>query len=181
MKKMIPTICLMLLLWGCIPLASDLQKVGNKTQLLSTKIDAYQEAMSPVLDKLVEDGVVKKEWQDKITEEIDKIQPVIEEVAVSIKNAPYTDDAFENIVIGALEGAKASKDFIPYSEIVIPALGLIALFLEKKRRDEKGNKEVVTAKYTAHKQGEERFKLSHAELASELYDDIGKARARNGV
>jgi len=60
----------------------------------------------------------------------------------------------------------------------LTALGLI---LEALRRKEKKEKETVTAKYTAHKQGTEAVKLSNPDVAKDLYDAIGKARERNGV
>ena len=177
-------IVLSLMFGGCIPLAGDIQNVGNETIKLSALVDDLQAAVA-------ESQLVESEAQEKINEEIDKVQTTLVEVATAVKDADYVDgETFGNAITGLQAANTASAPVNPYSPLIQVALGLVAAvgggYGVKKRGD--ANKEAT--KRQADKQGRE---LTLRELAAMgdnvppavvkelMYKNIGNARAHNGI
>jgi len=173
MKKILITlIALVALSCGCVPTADQIQTVGDDVSKLSVLVDDMQEAVT-------KSQLVDEQKMVEFNEKIDEIQPVMVDAAEALKNAPYTEDDWENLIIGAQEAVKAGKDYIPYSE---PILGILALLSGGYGLLKKKENETNAAKYQAHKQGTEAYKTTaDPAAAAALYKAIGEARVRKGV
>lgn len=114
-------IVLLLMFSGCIPLASDIQNVGNETIKLSALIDDLQTAVT-------ESQLIESETQEKINEEIDKVQTTLVDVAKSVKEANYVDgDDIGNAIKAAQAANAASAPVNPYAPMIEIGLGLATL------------------------------------------------------
>jgi len=152
-KRSIVVAAVCLSLAGCVPIEQQVLNLGQDIDLLMEKID---------------------DQQSKLVTQIDKVQDHVTIVNDAVKAAKTLPEK-------AAAGIEASRPFNPYADEMVVGLGLLTtiggLFFKKKI-------ETVSAKYKAHKQGVERaMKNSNAtpELDAILYDEIGKARAANGV
>ena len=176
MKKWIVVIVLAVLAGGCVPTADQIRGVGDDVGNLSILIDNLQAAVS-------ESQMVESEKLNKINKEIDRIQPTVQEIANAMQEANYVDgDDIGNAIVAAQAVNAASAPVNPYAVPIGAGLTLAGLILEILRRKEKNEKETAEAKYAAHKQGAEAFRMrANKEVAVELYESIGKARERIGV
>jgi hypothetical protein len=187
-------IVLSLMFSGCIPLASDIQNVGRQTLLLSETVDSYQKEVMDIKALVEKDGLISEETAnriDKLSEEFDRIQPTLEDVATAIKDADYVDgETFRNAIKGLQAANIASSPVNPYAPLIQVLLGLVATvgtgYGIKKRSD--ANAEA--AKRKADKEGRELTlreiatmptTLSPEKVKELMYKNIGNARAHNGV
>lgn len=184
MKKVVMTMVVLLLIGGCLPLASDIQNVGQQTLLVSEQIDALQDVIS-TLDEETAGRF------DKINKEIDRIQPTLVEVATAVKDADYVDgETFGNAISGLQAANAASAPVNPYAVPIGAGLTALGLLAEMLRRKEKQGRLKEAAKRQADKVGRERTLREAAALGEDLkvadlnymmYRNIGDARAHNGV
>ena len=169
---------------GCvIPDAAQIRQFADEAKRLSDRVDDYQVVVNDVKTLLVEDKIISEkaaERIDKIGEEIDRVQPNIEAIADSVKNADYVDgDDIGNIVKGLQAANAASAPVNPYAPLIDAVLGVVALaaggFAVKKTRDA-GRAELVLDKT---KEGISKFEgVSDPAIASKLHDTI-KAKITN--
>ena len=187
-------IVLSLMFGGCIPLASDIQNVGNQTLLVSEQIDALQDGVASMAVEFEKNKLISAETADrikKVSEEIDRIQPTMVDVATAVRDADYVDgDTFGNAIKGLIEANTASAPVNPYAVPIGAGLTALGLIAEMLRRREKTARLTEAAKRQADKQGRE---LTLREVASMgdsvnpavvkelMYKNIGNARAHNGV
>lgn len=195
MKRLLFGIVLVvaLMFGGCIPLASDIQSVGTQTLLVSEQIDALQDGVASMKDEFEKNKLISAETAasiEKVSEEIDRIQPTLVDVATAVKEADYVDgDTFGNAITGLKAANTASAPLNPYAVPIGAGLSLVGAFLEVMRRKEKNEKAKVQAKYQAHKQGVEKTMKevsassdsSVAAIEAQLFGNIGDARADLGV
>ncbi len=158
MRKWIVVAVMCLSLAGCVPTEQQIIDLSNDVALLNAQIDERQEVLVSGLDTVQE-----------------RVRAVNEAVAAA-KTLPAKVEA----------GIEASRPFNPYADEMAAGFGLITLigglFAKKKI-------ETLSAKYKADKQGRESTLnkiaadnlTSAATIRAVLYDEIGKARARNGV
>ena len=146
-------IAVLLLCTGCgMPTQQDYQ---NWTETLDAVIPAVREVAgnNPKLDKIIGD---------------------VEIVRESVAEAKTLPEA-----VG--KGIEASKPFNPYAEemgaILAIGVAIAGVFAKKKSNEAKA----INEKYQAHKAGTELVKLTHPEIAAELYKNIGDARKAKGI
>ena len=140
---------------GCIPTTQQVQTLTNDVDKLMVAVDNYQE---------------------KFADEVDRVQERIVVVNEAIK-----EKADESVIEQLIAGNEASRPFNPYADEVAAALGLVTVIggiFVKGKMDE--NKR-LGAKYQAHKQGAEKFRIENPDKGTDLYNDIGEARTRNNV
>lgn len=193
--RIVLTMIVLSLMGGCIPLASDIQNVGQQTLNVSSKIDAYQAEVITLKEMVEADGLISESTAnriDKLSEEIDRIQPTLENVATAVRDADYIDgDTFGNAITGLQAANAASAPANPYAVPIGAGLTILAGLAEIMRRKEKTAHATETAKRKADKEGRE---LTLREIASmdnatvtaevvkeRMYKNIGNARAHNGV
>ena len=181
MKKLIVpmiVVLMMALSGGCIiPDAQQIQSFADDTKLLTEKIDDYQKVVVEVKnlaerDKLISEKTSRK--LDKISEEVDRVQPHITEIADAVKNADYiSGDDIGNALKAAQAANAASAPVNPYAPLINVGLGLIATiaagFGAKKTVD--ANK--ATTRLARTNEGISKFGgLSDPDVASKLHDTI---------
>lgn len=186
-KKWLLVVVVMFVCSGCFPIAAtDMRQLATHVQELSGKVDTYQEATSGVIGALAEHDLVSDEVVvkvDKVSEEIDRVQPQVAAIAEAIKTGEYSNkDTLTTILEAIRTGNRASGAFNPYALYVeIGLTGIIAvlgLFAKRKADEAKKN----GLKYQAHKAGVQKTAIEldqNKELL--LYENIGKARADLGV
>lgn len=126
-------------------------------------------------------------------EESERVAPQVQEIASAALNQKLTGDELADWIALLQAGNAASVPFNPYAVPVGAGLALLSAVMgaiAKKKNDE-ANKS--NAKYQSHKQGVEKtikdmkVTIIPEELKSAnafdktLYENIGKARANNGV
>lgn len=151
------TILVIVLLFvaGCIPTTQQVQTLTNDVDKLMVAVDNYQE---------------------KFAEEVDRVQADIVVVNEAVK-----EKADESVIKQLSAANEASRPFNPYADEVNAILGLVTVIggiFVKGKIDE--NKK-LGAKYQAHKQGAEKFRVENPDKGADLYNDIGEARVRNKV
>ena len=148
MKKLI--VVMLLCFCGCVPTKQEIQTLTTGVDSLMVSVDRYQE---------------------KITEEIDKVQADIITVNEAVK-----EKADEGIIEQAKAGIEASKPFNPYADEMNAILGLVAVIGGIWAKGKIDEKKEVENKYSAAKIGMDKFRNSNPEKAAELYNDVGEAR-----
>ncbi|KKN07560.1 hypothetical protein LCGC14_1065820 [marine sediment metagenome] len=118
-----------------------------------------------------------------LTNDVDELMVVVDKVQERIvtTNEAVKKKADESALDQLVAANEASRPFNPYADEVNAVLGLVAIvggIWAKGKIDE--NKK-LGAKYQAHKQGAEKFRVRNPEKDSELYSDIEAARIRNKV
>ena len=176
MKKIFLLCALLLCMAGCsMPAAEDYQDFSGEVQNLTTKIDAYQDEVREITQLLEKDGIINDEIVkgiEKVNEEIDRIQPIVVDIAEAIKTAPYTGDDVRDFFIAAKSGTAASSPINPYAAPMIGILTIaemITLLILKKKstRLEKTNEGISKFEGTQPQ-----------EIAGKLHD-IVKAKTAN--
>lgn len=194
MKKIVLIIVMAMVAFavGCNDLTpAQMQEWLAHTQDLSSKLDVLQEVSVTNTEALKTIGVVGDNTLEKVAkvnEEIDRVQPQIEAVADGISNVNLTGDTFTDWM-ASIQAANAAS--VPFNPWAVPIGGFLTLttiiggYFSTKRKKEA---EAATAKNAAYKVGIEGTKAAMAakamtapEVASLLYDNIGKARAAKGV
>ena len=145
--KTVYVVLMCLLMAGCVPTEEQVLHLGNDVDLLMARID---------------------DQQDKLVEEIDRVQDHVKMVNDAMKAARTVPDK-------AAAGIEASRPFNPYADEMAAILGLTTVAGGLWGRNK-------AKKYKAHRQGVERIRAGMTPGDSQaLYDEIGKARAANGV
>lgn len=193
-KIALTMIVLSLMFSGCIPLASDIQNVGRQTLLLSETVDSYQKEVMDIKTLVEKDGLISEETADridKLSEEFDRIQPTLEDVATAVRDADYVDgETFGNAITGLKAANAKSAPLNPYAVPIGAGLTILGLIAEALRRKEKNGRLTETAKRQADKQGRELTLREIAAMPAQpspelvkslMYKNIGNARAHNGV
>ena len=168
---------------------SQIKEFAVQAEKWVTSMDEYQAVAGEMLETakthgIVGDTIVKK--VEKVSEEIDRVQPQIADVvAAMIKADTSGDDEVTNWVKLIQAANQGSAPWNPY---VIPiaagtelALLLWGLIKRKQAVDNKQEAEKNRLKYQAHKEGVELTALEHTGVAADLYKNIGEARAYLGV
>ncbi len=205
-KRILIVVMLLFVAAGCTELTpAQMQEWLAHSQELSGKLDTLQEVSIMNVEALNSIGVGNDELLAKVAkvnEEIDRVQPQILAVTDAITNSPLTGDTGQDIIAMVGAANAASAKFNPWA---VPIGGLITLvslvfgfFMKKKAADETEMAIIAEdkaaksdAKYQAHKTGvtktiKELFNTDAADVTatrvdSNLYYNIGEARARNGV
>lgn len=101
---------------GCIPTTAQIQTATNKTDTLMVVVDKLQETF----DVLVEDGVIKSEKLEAISEEIDKAQ-----IDIVVINEAVKEKADEGFVEQLIATNQASAPINPYAPMIDAALNFL--------------------------------------------------------
>jgi len=124
----------------------------------------------------------------KISEEVDRVQPAIVDIAAAIADVNDTGDDFADLMAKLMAVNRASAPYNPYVVPVEAGLGLVTVLAGLFGLNKRKEAQVATAKYSAHKVGVESLTKritaegnGGAKIAADLYDAIGKARANLGV
>ncbi len=179
---------------GCeIVDSQTIKDVSSDVQLLSSRVDDYQEEMTKMVGMLETDGIVDSkvmEKLDRINEEIDRVQPQISEIAVAIEGKELWDAA------GAANAASA-----PWNPYAIPIAAALALaeamtvvLLKKKSNEANDNAAMYVEEYkkkNSDKVGREKTlrelatmdekDITASMVKSMMYKNIGDERRGNGV
>jgi len=131
---------------------------------------------------------------EKLQEETARVAPHVEKVSTAIADQDLKgDDDFLKFVALLQAGNAASAPFNPYAVPVGAGLALVTAVMgafAKKKNDEAKK---YSAKYNAHKEGveltmkqmkgstEPSYMREAGTFDQALYENIGKARAKNGV
>lgn len=168
MKKWIVVAVMFLSLAGCVPTTEQVLNLGQDVDLLMDKID---------------------DQQSKLIAQIDKVQEHVTLVNEAVKLAKTLPEK-------AAAGIEASRPFNPYADEMVVGLGLLisigGLFMRKSNKEATANAKLYATEHKkrqADKQGRENTlrKIaaenisSAASIKAVMYDEIGKARAANGV
>jgi len=149
-------VCVALMMFGgCVPIEQQINTLTNDVDKLMVKVDNYQE---------------------KYAEEVDRVQEHIVVINEAVK-----EKANQSFVEQVEAGIAASKPFNPYADEMTAILGLVTVIGGLWAKGKLNEKKKVEAKYQAHKTGTEVVKLAHPEIAAEIYEKIGEARAKIGV
>jgi len=179
----------------------DMSALVTRIEQASGQIDEAQAIADQIKNLLQTTGAIDANLVakfEKINEEINRVQPQVQQVAAAIKQADYSpdDDTLMLLLKAAQAGNTASSPFNPYAVPIGLGLSLatiIAGWFAARERTKKAQAEAAAAeyaaKYQAHKQGVERTmkEMSASEspevrkLETVLYDNIGAARQVNGV
>lgn len=179
----------------------DMIALVTRIEQASDQIDEAQAIADQIKNLLQTTGVIDANLVakfEKINEEINRVQPQVQQIAAAIKQADYSpdDDTLMLLLKAAQAGNAASASFNPYAMPIGLGLSLatiIAGWFAARERAKKAQAEAAAAeyaaKYQAHKQGVERTmkEMSASEspevrkLETKLYDNIGAARKANGV
>ncbi len=172
------------------------QEFAERIKILTTKMDDYQAATVGALTTLESYGVVDADLiakYERIDEEIDRVQPQIEDIAAAVKATQLTNDEIANWLAILQAANQASVPFNPYALPISAGLALAGfvygLIKRKDANDKKVEAEKSALKYQAHKQGVEKTMKEVSALGSEeirkvepqLYNNIGEARVALGV
>ena len=129
----------------------------------------------------------------KVQEESNRVAPRVQEIASAVSDQKLTGDDLADWIALIQAGNAASVPFNPYAVPVGAGLALLTAVMgafAKKKNDEAKKSD---AKYRSHKQGvlstikqiaastDPQHGKSAASFDKVLYDNIGKARANNGV
>ncbi len=170
--------------------ASQMKEFAIQAEKWVTSMDEYQAVAGEMLETakthgIVGDSVVRK--VEKVSEEIDRVQPQITDVvAAMIKADTSGDDEVTNWVKLIQAANQGSAPWNPY---VIPiaagtelALLLWGLIKRKQAVDNKQEAEKNRLKYQAHKTGTEKTSIE-LDIPQKLllYSNIGDARTNLGV
>ena len=160
MKKWIVVAAMCLSLAGCVPTEEQVLNLGNDVDLLMEKID---------------------DQQSKLVAQIDKVQEHVTIVNEAVKAAKTLPEK-------AAAGIEASRPFNPYADEMVAGLGLLTLFgglfankkihtISRKRKADEQGRERTMRKLAVRDPTE----VTAARVQDEMYRNIGRARAANGV
>lgn len=171
----------------------QLQQFAGQVEELTTKVDDYQKATDEVIGTFTDIGIIGDdvaEKVEKISGEIDRVQPQVKAIAEAVRTAEYSGQDDLTTILEAIQAAnRASGAFNPvalYVEVGLSAaIVLLGLFARRKAAEATQQQ----LKYQAHKQGVERTMKEISALGSEdvrkvepqLYNNIGEARTSLGV
>ncbi len=133
---------------------------------LATSVSVLNESVDDlqlITEELASENVIDAEKLDKINDNIDKVQKDAELVKEAIADAKDPIEAAE-------KGWDASKPFNPYYGYGAAIIAILKLFSAAKEKKE------VEAKYSAAKNGMDKFRNDNPDKAKELYEDVGAAR-----
>ena len=105
-----------------------------------------------------------------LTNEISKVQGDIALVNEAVKEK--ADQGFVDALAAGWEASAPINPYYGYGALLIAGIKIYA--------DSKKSKK-LTAKYQAHKEGAEKFRIENPDKSAALYNDIGEARVRNNV
>ena len=127
----------------------------------------------------------------KVQQESARVAPQVQEIASAVSDQELSGDGLRDWIALIQAGNAASVPFNPYAVPVGAGLALLTAVMgafAKKKNDEAAK---FNAKYQSHKQGVELTlrdiqtdpdcRNQAAALDKALYENIGKARANNGV
>jgi hypothetical protein len=188
--------------------SADVQAFASQVQQLNGRLDNVQVLGDQLKAGLQTTGIVDANLAAKyvkVNNEIDRVQPQVQQIAQAIKQAAFSpeDDTVTVLLKAAQAGNAASAPFNPYAVPVGIGLSLatvIAGFFAARERAKKAAAQEAAAKanaaaaenqlkYQSMKQGTEATKMmllasekpEVREIAAELYENIGIARADLGV
>ena len=154
------------------------------TETVNEGIDATGVVGDKIIDALRQSKAVPEERLAAIeatmtstAETVNIIQNATLEAA-KVYDAESNEDKIGALIDAAIVANTASAPINPYA----PAIGGLLAVLGGGYGALKRNEAIASrGKYQSHKQGVDSFMVNNVENASKLYDEIGKARARNGV
>ena len=175
---------------GCEP--SSVQELAAQQDVLQQQIEIVQAAATQMTNDLAISGIVEQDTVDKVAKinaEADKVQAQITLLAQALKDVPLTGDTAQDFIAQLQAANIASSGFNPYVLPVGTALSILSIILGWFVKRNAGIAAAAETKYQAHKQGVERTmkEVSASPNAgvkaveSQLYDNIGEARANLGV
>ena len=173
-----------------------IKKFSGDVQLLSSRVDDYQVEVVKMTGMLEADNVIDSEVivkLDKIHEEIDRVQPQVNEMAKAIENMEGEElwDIAETINTAS---APWNPYAIPIAAVLLAAETITAMFLKKKTEESKVNAALYSEEHlkkVSDKVGRERTLRELAAMdekditapivKSMMYRNIGDERRGNGV
>ena len=165
-------VMLLALFAGCLESVTPDQVntlTGNVNEVMLA-IDEVQEALS-------KSEVLDKERVDAFNKETDKVQEQVAAIATAIEE--NKDKSILEVTKAAADDARPFNPYAAETEIALLVATGVAGWFAKKNNDKAKKSD---AKYQAHKAATELVKLKHpGEIATEIYAEIGKARAQNGI
>ena len=176
--------------------AQAIREFSGNVQTLSARVDEYQEEVLVITAMMEEDGIANSRVVarlDKINEEIDLVQPQINEMArIAIESAERGGWG----VAGTLNAASAPWN--PYAGLIAAGLGMAEaatlLLLKRKSGESNANRALYAEEAIKRKAGEVGRERTMLELAAMdekdvtapvvsklIYTNVGVERRANGV
>jgi hypothetical protein len=177
MKKQVLLMLLVIALSGCATAPPGYYE--QLTKAVNLSIDSNQEATALVIEAVEKAEAIPEAKLDSIAEAVTLATDAIDLIQVAALESAKAYDAKAQTgdkVGGVLRAAEiVASIFSPEVALLIAAGGVgYGKYKQSKLA-------VIGPKYKAIKQGVDAVKLQDPKVASDLYDEIGKARARNGV
>jgi len=153
---------------------------------ISEKIDDYQEVTADAVESLADKELIGAETRaavEKVSREIDRVQPTLESISAEIAAVEITEDDFFSwieLARAANEGSAPVNPYAPYIDLGLGGLASIAAYFAARKAKEAS---AAQLKNQSYKVGIESAKLALGDnkVSKTLYDSIGDARAKLGV
>ena len=200
MKKLMLAVVLAvaLMLGGCeegISPAEQIQDLTAQIENFQKQINGMQEVAKQVEAEIQAAGLVDEEAAAKLAKinaDIDKAQAQMDLIATALKNVQLTGDDAQDIIAQLQAANAASSGVNPYAAPIGAGLTALSIILGLVAKWKANEAAAAEAKYKAHKQGVEKTNIELQTMstpsgvtpdmvAEVLYNNIGKARANNGV
>jgi uncharacterized protein YoxC len=167
---------------GCVPASEDYKSLSGNVLVLTENLDDLQNVSKDMVLLLEKAGIVNEDIVEKVekaNEKIDENQAVVTNIATSVKDAPYTGDNVQDLIIGLRAANAASAPVNPYA---IPIAGFLAVaelvtgfFLVKKSKEAK----TVTTRLEKTNEGISKFEGTESPDVAGRLHDIVKAKTAN--
>lgn len=167
----------------------DVIRTQQQVEGLNDSIEAYQKSIGDISlqlrqDKVISDGTLEK--VSALSKKVDELKPTVESAIEAVLNAEYSGDKVKDILVGVKAVNTAIAPVNPYAPLIDTGFNLLLAVLGigtaggvYVARKKAGESDTNASKYDAHKRAVEIFKLSHPELAKELYESIGVERSKS--
>jgi hypothetical protein len=178
-------LCVLILGSGCM----TEQQVGE-IRTFSDKVDGYQNIVTELKEAFVADKIINEKTAatvDKVNSWLDDNQPVLEEIAVAVENAP--DNVANKVAAGVGKAAPLIPP--PYNTYALGISSLVAAFFGKKAVDNGRAFAKESSKRRAERVG--RIKtinelttmkaedITAGVVKEKMYCNIGDERSARGV
>lgn len=170
----------------------QMQALAAQNEVLQLQLDNVQAVAREVAAEIEAAGIVDADAVarlDKVNEEIDKVQALLDVMAQALKGVALTGDAAQDFIAQLQAANAASGGVNPYVIPIGAGLSALTLVLGWLAKRENKGKAKAQLKYQAHKQGVEKT-MKEVSASSDsgvvgveamLYNNISKARADLGV
>jgi len=175
---------------GLMP--ADIQALAAQQEVLQQQVDTVQAAATQMTEDLAAGGIVDSDVVAKVAKlnkEADRVQAQINIIARALQEVTLTGNAAQDFIAQLQAANVASTGFNPYVVPVGAGLSILSLFLGWLAKRKANEAAIAKLKYQAHKQGVEKTMKAVSvspsanvkTIETELYDNIGDARAALGV